>query len=129
MTLADLCLPGAVAIIIGTIGIAKAQGRGRFDNARPRDPDFYKDPFRARALGAHLNGVESFPLFAAAVILAEMRGVRQPVVDGLAAAFLVVRVAYVGAYLQDRPSLRSALFAVGFAVTLAIFFTPLWAKG
>ena len=129
MTLADLCLLGAVAIIIGTIGIAKAQGRGRFDNARPRDPEFYKDPFRARALWAHQNGIESFPLFAAAVILAEMRGARQPVVDALAAAFLLVRIAYVAAYLADRPRLRSAVFALGFAVTLAIFFTPLWAAG
>jgi uncharacterized MAPEG superfamily protein len=129
MTLADLCLLGAVAIIIGTIAIAKVTGRGAFDNARPRSAAFYKDPFRARALGAHQNGMESFPLFAAAVILAEMRGARQPVVDGLAVAFLVVRVAFVAAYLKDKPRLRSALFGVGFAVTLAIFFTPLWAKG
>lgn len=129
MTLADLCLLGAVILIIGTIGIAKAKGRGQFDNARPRDPDFYKDPFRARALWAHQNGLETFPLFAAAVILAEMRGVRQPVVDGLAIAFLIARIAFVAAYLGDRPRLRSALFTVGFALTLAIFFSPLWAKG
>jgi uncharacterized MAPEG superfamily protein len=129
MTLADLCLLGAVIIVIGTVGIAKARGRRQFDNARPRSAAFYKDPFRARALGAHQNGFETFPLFAAAVILAQMRGARQPVVDGLAVAFLIVRIAYVAAYLADRPRLRSALFAVGFAVTLAIFFTPLWAKG
>jgi uncharacterized MAPEG superfamily protein len=129
MTLADLCLLGAVIVIIGTIAIAKANGRDKFDNARPRSAAFYKDPFRARALGAHQNGIETFPLFAAAVILAEMRGVRQPVVDGLAVAFLVVRIAYVAAYLKDRARLRSAIFAVGFAVTLAIFFSPLWAKG
>jgi uncharacterized MAPEG superfamily protein len=129
MTLADLCLLGAVAIIIGTIAIAKAAGRGAFDNAKPRDPEFYKDPFRARALWAHQNGIETFPLFAAAVILAEMRGVRQPVVDGLALAFLAARIAFVAAYLADKPRLRSALFGLGFAVTLGIFFSPLWAKG
>jgi uncharacterized MAPEG superfamily protein len=129
MTLADLCLLGAVVIIIATIAIPKVMARGAFDNAKPRDPDFYKDPFRARALWAHQNGIESFPLFAAAVILAEMRGVHQPVVDGLAAAFLIVRIAYVAAYLGDKPRLRSAVFGVGFAVTLAIFFTPLWATG
>ena len=129
MTLADLCLLGMVVIIIATIAIPKIMARDKFDNARPRSAAFYKDPFRARALGAHQNGIESFPLFAAAVILAEMRGVRQPVVDGLAVAFLVARLAYVAAYLADKPRLRSALFAVGFAFTLAIFFTPLWAKG
>jgi uncharacterized MAPEG superfamily protein len=128
MTLADLCLLGAVIIIIVTIGIPKVMARGKFDNARPRSAAFYKDPFRARALGAHQNGIETFPLFAAAVILAEMRGVHQPVVDGLAVAFLVVRIAYVAAYLADKARMRSAVFAVGFAVTLAIFFSPLWAK-
>jgi len=129
MTLADLCLLGAVIIIIATIAIPKVTAKGAFDNAKPRDPEFYKDPFRARALGAHQNGLESFPLFAAAVILAEMRGVHQPAVDSLAVAFLVARIAYVAAYLKDKPRLRSALFGVGFAITLAIFFAPLWAKG
>lgn len=126
MTVADLCLLGAVAIYIGAIVAAKARGRKQFDNAKPRDPAFYNDPFRARALGAHQNGIENFPLFAAAVILAEMRQADQTWVDVLAVAYLVLRVAYVAAYLGDRPTLRSAVFGLGFAVTLAIFFSPLW---
>jgi uncharacterized MAPEG superfamily protein len=129
MTLADLCLLGAVAIYIGTIAIAKITARAQYDNSRPRDAAFFKDPFRARALGAHQNGVESFPLFAVAVVLAEMHGARQPEVDALAAAFLAVRIAYVAAYFADRPNLRSLIWAVGFAVNLAIFFAPVWAKG
>ena len=129
MTVADLCLLGAVAIYIGTIAIAKAKGRKQFDNGNPRDPAFWRDPFRARALGAHQNGIENFPLFAAAVILAEMRHAGQMAVDLLAVAYLIVRLAYVAAYLADKPSLRSGLFALGSAVTVAIFCAPLWAKG
>ena len=39
--------------------------------------------------------------------------------------FLIVRVAYVFTYLGDRPSLRSILWNVGFAINIAIFFLPL----
>ncbi|MDB5461485.1 MAG: hypothetical protein JWO72_3226 [Caulobacteraceae bacterium] len=129
MTVADLCLLAAVVVYIATIAIPKAVARQQFDNAKPRDPAFYKDPFRARALGAHLNGIESFPLFAVAVILAEMHGASQTMVDDLAVAFVMVRIAYVAAYYTDRPTLRSILFCVGFALNLAIFFAPVWAAG
>jgi uncharacterized MAPEG superfamily protein len=128
MSLADLCLVAAVIVTIAAIAIPKALAKGQFDNAKPRDPEFYKDPFRARALGAHQNSIESFPFFAAAVILAEMRGASQIMVDDLAVAFIMVRIAYVAAYLTNRPTLRSILFSVGFALNLAIFFAPLWAK-
>jgi hypothetical protein len=30
----------------------------QFDNANPRDPHFYEEPTRRRALGAHTNGLE-----------------------------------------------------------------------
>jgi uncharacterized MAPEG superfamily protein len=129
MTLADICLIGAVVIAMVSIGIAKGAGRGRFDNARPRDEDFYQDPFRARARGAHQNGLEAFPIFAVAVLVAELHHARQPVVDALAVAFLVIRVGYVACYLADKASLRSILWALAFAVNLAIFFAPLWARG
>ena len=78
-------------------------------------------------MGAHQNGFEAFPLFAAAVILAEMRAVPQGTVDLLAVAFVVVRLVYVLLYLGDRPSLRSMVWWVGFACNLAIFFSPVWA--
>jgi len=129
MTIAELCLPGAVLLYILTIGLAKASGRKGFDNADPRDPAFYASGFRKRALGAQNNGIETFPLFAAAVLLAEMRHAPQGLIDGLAAGFIAVRIGYVAAYLSDRPTLRSTLWTMGFALTLAIFFAPLYAPG
>jgi uncharacterized MAPEG superfamily protein len=128
MTLADLCLLAAVMVTIAAIAVPKARAAKAFDNSKPRDPEFYKDPFRARALGAHQNSIESFPFFAVAVVLAEMRHASQPAVDVLAAAFIVIRIAYVAAYYADKASLRSALFGLGFLVNLAIFFSPLWAR-
>ena len=88
----------------------KWAGLRRFDNAKPRDPAFYDDPIRARALGAHQNGIEAFPFFAAAVLLAEFRAGPQHLIDELAVLFLIVRIAYVFTYLGNRPTLRSILW-------------------
>lgn len=75
-----------------TIAPFKAIGFRQFANARPRDSTFYSVPLRARALGAHLNGLETFPFFAAAVLLAEFRQAPQDWIDGLAIAFLAIRL-------------------------------------
>jgi uncharacterized MAPEG superfamily protein len=127
MTLAELCLPGAVLLIILSIAPAKFAGRRDFDNANPRDPAFYRDAFRARAQGAHMNGHETFPFFAASVLLAEMKAVPQTTVDLLAVGFLLARVAYVGCYLGNLPTPRSLVWLLGLALNLALFFSPWWA--
>ena len=108
-----------------TIAPIKWIGFRSFDNSKPRDPAFYDDPLRARALGAHQNGIEAFPFFAIAVLLAEFRAGPQRLIDELAILFLIVRIAYVFTYLGDRPTLRSILWSIGFAINLAIFFMPL----
>jgi uncharacterized MAPEG superfamily protein len=124
MTVAEWCVFGALMLYLLTIASIKWIGFRRFDNARPRDPAFYDDPLRSRALGAHQNGIEAFPFFAVAVLLAEFRAGPQHLIDELAVLFLIVRVAYVFTYLGDRPTLRSILWSVGFAINLAIFFMP-----
>jgi uncharacterized MAPEG superfamily protein len=124
MTVAEWCVFGALMLYLLTIGPVKWIGYRRFDNAKPRDPAFYADPLRARALGAHQNGLETFPFFAIAVLLAEFRDGPQRLIDELAILFLIVRIAYVLTYLGDRPTLRSILWNIGFAINLAIFFMP-----
>jgi uncharacterized MAPEG superfamily protein len=69
--------------------------------------------------------LEAFPLFAAAVLLAEMHGAPQRMIDGLAVAFLGARIAYAVCYLGDRPTLRSIIWGVGFVCNLAIFLLPM----
>ena len=108
-----------------TIVPIKWIGFRRYDNSRPRDPAFFEDPLRARALGAHQNGIEAFPFFTAAVLLAEFRAAPQNLINELAVLFLIVRIAYVLTYLGNRPRLRSILWNIGFAINLAIFFMPL----
>ena len=68
--------------------------------------------------------MEVFPFFAVAVVLAEMRHAPQQLVDELAVAFLILRFAYVLAYLGDRPTTRTILWNLGFLANLAIFVLP-----
>ena len=124
MTIAEWCIFAVLMLYLLTIAPIKWIGFRRFDNANPRDPAFYDDPIRARALAAHQNGIEAFPFFAVAVLLAEFRGGPQRLVNELAVLFLIVRIAYVFTYLGNRPTLRSILWALGFVINMAIFFLP-----
>jgi uncharacterized MAPEG superfamily protein len=124
MTIAEYCVFGALMLYLLTIAPIKWLRFRRFDNANPRDPAFYEEPIAARALGAHLNGIETFPFFAVAVLLAEFRTGPQRVIDELAVLFLIVRIAYVFTYLGNRPTLRSILWGIGFTINIAIFFLP-----
>lgn len=126
MTIAECAVFGAVILYLLTVAPVKPVGYRDFDNSNPRDPAFYKPGIRTRALGAHLNGIESFPLFAAAVLLAEFRHQPQHWIDVLAVAFLVVRFLYVLAYLFNRPTVRTLIWNLGFFVNAAIFFMPWW---
>ena len=125
MTVADYCIFACVAIYLLTIVPFKWIGFRQYDNSRPRDPAFYEDAIRARALGAHQNGIEAFPFFAVAVLLAEFRGAPQNLINELAVLFVIVRIAYVLTYIGNRPRLRSILWNIGFIINVAIFFLPL----
>ena len=124
MTAAEWCVFATLMLYLLTIAPIKWIGWRRFDNGRPRDPAFYQDPIASRALGAHQNGIEAFPFFAIAVLLAEFRGGPQRLVNELAILFLIVRIAYVFTYLGNRPTLRSILWSIGLAINVAIFFLP-----
>ena len=128
MTVAEWCIFFCVMLYLLTIVPIKWLAFREYDNAKPRDPAFYEDAIRARALGAHQNGIEAFPFFAVAVLLAEFREAPQNLINELAILFLIVRVAYVLTYIGNRPRLRSILWNVGFAINIAIFFLPLIRK-
>jgi uncharacterized MAPEG superfamily protein len=125
MTIAEWCIFASVMLYLLTIVPVKWISAGQYDNGKPRDPSFYENGIRERALGAYQNGIEAFPFFAAAVLLAEFRAAPQNLINELSVLFLIVRTAYVLTYVGNRPSLRSILWALGFLITVAIFFLPL----
>jgi len=124
MTVAEWCVFATLMLYLLSIAPIKWIRFRRFDNAKPRDPAFYEDAIATRALGAHQNGIEAFPFFAVAVLLAEFRGGPQRLIDELAVLFLIVRIAYVFTYLGNRPTLRSILWSIGLAINIGIFFMP-----
>jgi uncharacterized MAPEG superfamily protein len=124
MTVAEWCVFASLMLYLLSIASVKWLRSGVFDNAKPRDPAFYEQPIAARALGAHQNGIEAFPFFAAAVLLAEFRTCPQNLINELAVLFVIVRIAYVFTYIGNRPTLRSILWSIGFAINIAIFFLP-----
>lgn len=96
-------------------------GGAKFDNANPRDWLGNQSGFRRRANAAQLNGFEAFPLFAAAVIVAQILQAPQARIDILALVFVAARVAYLALYLADLATLRSLAWFVGIASAVAIF--------
>lgn len=97
-----------------------------FSNARPRDPAFWAEGFRARAQGAQANGFEAFPLFAVAVLVAYQQSGDPFWIDVLAAAFIGLRVLYVLCYWMDKATLRSLVWIAATACAVAIFTSPVW---
>ncbi len=101
-------------------GAAKYGGPG-YDNSTPRPSMDRLTGWRARADWAQRNHFEALPLFSAAVLTAHWVHARQDWVNLLAGAFLATRVLYTVAYLADWPSVRSAVWAVGFACVVLLF--------
>jgi uncharacterized MAPEG superfamily protein len=104
-----------------TILLVKRAGRERFDNSRPRAWLDARSGWQQRGDWAHRNHFETFPIFAAAVFVAELTHASQAAIDWLAGLYVVLRVLYTLLYLADKPTPRSAVWALGFLVTLALF--------
>ena len=78
--------------------------RARLDQVNPHAPRSARPPCRspARGYGAHLNGFEAFPFFAAAVIVSHVVEGANATVGWLAVAFIAARAAHMAFYLMDR---------------------------
>lgn len=128
MTIAELCLFASVVLYLLTIAPVRWISAGPHDESTGQQPNgatSYEGGLRERALGAHQSGIEAFPFFAAAVLLAEFRAAPQNLINELSVLFLIVRTAHVLTYVGDRPSLRAILWGLGFLISVAIFFLPL----
>lgn len=129
MTIAEACILVACILPIACAGIAKSKGLGKprrdggFDNRNPRQWLANLQGWQARANAAQANCFEALPIFIAGVLVAERMNASQALIDGLALAVVAARVGYIGAYLADRANLRSALWFVGFACCVALFFS------
>ena len=121
MTTAYWCVLIAALMPYVWTGVAKARAGGRYDNRDPRAYLAGQQGISRRANAAQLNAFEAFAPFAAAVIIAQLAQTPQDTVDALAIGFVVARALYGIAYILDRPTLRSLLWAVGLGCVVALF--------
>jgi uncharacterized MAPEG superfamily protein len=120
MTTAYWCVLAAGLLPYLFTAIAKLSG-SRFDNRDPRAWQARLSGMPARAHAAHLNSFEAFPFFAAAVIIAHLAQAPQARVDQLALAFVALRIGFGICYLAGWATLRSLVWALGFACVIALF--------
>jgi uncharacterized MAPEG superfamily protein len=104
-----------------TIFLVKRAGGGHFDNHKPRPWLENLSGWRQRGDWAHRNHLEVFPIFAAAVFVAELTQGPQDWIDLLAGSFVILRILYTVLYIADLATLRSIVWTLGFAVTVSLF--------
>jgi uncharacterized MAPEG superfamily protein len=124
MTIAEILILVAGLLPYAVVAYAKQRSKATFNNADPRNHKSYTGAAE-RANGAHLNGFETFPLFAIAVILSELHGMPQGLVNNLALLYVLLRITYSVLYIQNRATARSAVWSLGFLVTIILFLLPI----
>ena len=128
-TIAYWCVLVAAILPIVCAGIAKSgmfgtpRRDGGYDNNNPRAWLARQTEWRARANAAQANTFEALPFFFAAVIIAHQLQARQTLVDILAFAFVVLRIAYIMMYVADMAKTRSAIWIAALLVNVWILFT------
>ncbi|HSX61936.1 MAG TPA: MAPEG family protein [Tahibacter sp.] len=123
MTIALWCILVAALLPFAYTIIAKVghEAGVRRLNRQPRVYQAELTGYRARAHWAHLNGIEAFPPFAAAVLVAQFVRAPQGLIDLFAVAFIVLRLVYGAFYLTDKPPLRSITWFLGLACVIGLF--------
>jgi len=106
----------ALFIMISKIplAIAMAKQKEGYNNSTPRAQQSNLDDAGSRALGAHQNCIEAFPLFATGVLLALWGSADIETVQYLCGAFIFARIVYLACYLLNLDKLRSAVWSIGF---------------
>jgi len=123
VTIAYWCvLAGALLPLLFT-ALAKfgGPGFGARANQAPREFQARLEGRRLRAHWAHLNSLEAFPPFAAAVLMAHQIGVESATINLLAVAWVLLRLAYGAAYMLDYGRLRSLLWIAAMTCWVLLF--------
>ncbi len=94
-------------------------------NHAPRRFEETLSGWRQRAHWAHLNALEAFAPFAAAVIIASQLGAPPARLDVLALTFVGFRIGHGAFYVADLAVPRSLAFGGAFACVVAIFLSAL----
>lgn len=118
----------AILHVVTKVPLIKAQNQesGGYDNHNPRVQQAALKGWGVRALAAHQNQIESFPLFAAGVLAATASNVGSVLVGYLAVLHLISRLAFFYLYLKDVATARSLTWLVSFGTSAALICSPAW---
>lgn len=122
MPLAYWCVLIAALLPIVWAGYAKSGTRS--DNSYPREEVEDLPPMKRRAYAAHQNAYDNFPFFAASVLIAVTQRAPLEIINWLAVAYVLLRVAHALLYIYNKPPLRSLAFTLALIVNVAIFVLP-----
>ena len=120
MTIALWCILIASFLPVLFAGLAKSKMK-LANNAAPREFKRKLTGWRQRAYWAELNSHESFPPFAAAVVVAHLLSADQNIVDVLAMGYILARLGYGACYILDWPMLRSVVWFAGVVCTIGLY--------
>lgn len=124
------CLLASIALIyLARLPLAWAmqqEGQG-YDNALPRQQQARLSGFGARALAAHQNSIEAFPVFAVGVLIALQVEVEQALILRLCLLHLACRLLFLLCYWLDWASARSAVWVLGLFFSLTLYAAALMA--
>ncbi|WP_027874071.1 MAPEG family protein [Spongiibacter marinus] len=123
MTIALWCvlIAGMMSPLTGLLAKGGKVGGKAYDNNHPRQWLAQLEGRPARAVAAMNNSFESFPLFAAAVIIAHFSNAPADTLNILAMAYVAIRVLYTACYLLNWGALRSLVWFAGAGVVITMF--------
>jgi len=117
----------ALMIIVTKVPVALAMAKsgGGYDNKYPRDQQAQLQGFGKRALGAHVNSLEAFPIFVAGVLASLWAQAPIESVSNLCVTFIMARSAYTVFYWLNVDILRSSVWTVGFISSIWLMWLAL----
>ncbi|MFP8875176.1 MAG: MAPEG family protein [Myxococcota bacterium] len=126
MTIPFWCLFAGCLIpflLSASSGYFRVQQFGSADNKNPRAQQAALEGKGARLVAAQKNAWEALAIFTAAVAVNSLHGHGEGWLSGvLALVWLGARILHPIFYVYDLDKLRSLIFVVGFACSLALFF-------
>jgi uncharacterized MAPEG superfamily protein len=111
------------------VSIAMAKTPEGYDNKNPRGQQDRLTGWAQRARSAHNNAFESFPPFAAAVVVAHLAHADAGKSALLAITYCVARTIYPFVYMANLGWVRSTVWTLGFLATVGLFLLPLFSPG
>ena len=123
MTIGYICLLICMLLPIFWAGVSKYGFNSiNYNNESPRDHISLLSGKAKNAYNAAQTCDETFPAFAAAVIVAHQIGNDQSMIDLLCVVFLLSRISHGYFYITKRGSVRSIAFLIGLTANIWLFF-------